>query len=269
MKGETSAGSLSFFYKERIHPVIRENRKIIAQFSFTLLFIALGIWFIKHEHAELLDVKNALVSARWQWVLAGIGITAVYIVFQGLMYVYSFAAVQTKVSLFDSTVLFIKRNFISIFLPAGGVSSLVFFSGAIENKGVKKTQIHFASLIYGFTGILSVVIVAIPAFIYAISDGTTGAGEWYALGTIVMLTVFLLLIYRSFMNKGIMYTSVVKMKPSAEVFLNDLQNNIIDRKKFIVTVMISVIIEFIGIAHLYVAMVALNFHPSLSAAVIQ
>ncbi len=81
------------------------------------------------------------------------------------MYVFAFASGRNKVSLIDSIILFIKRNFISVFLPAGGISSLAFFTGAIESKEIKKTQIHFASSIYGFIGILSVVIVAIPAFI--------------------------------------------------------------------------------------------------------
>ena len=267
MRREGSTGSLSYYYKEHVNPFLRENSKIIAQFIFTLLFIALGIWFIKHEHAELFEVKNVLVTAKWQWVLFGIGITAIYILLQGQMYVYSFASVRNKVSLFDSTILFIKRNFISVFLPAGGISSLAFFTGAIESKGIKKTQIHFASSIYGFTGILSVVIVAIPAFIFAIAEGTIGSGEWYALGTISLMTVFLFLIYRSVMNKGWFYTMFVKLIPSTEVFLNDLQNNTIDRKKFLLTVVTSVIIEFIGILHLYVAMMALNFSPSLFAAV--
>ena len=112
MRREGSTGSLSYYYKEHFSPFLRENGKIIAQFIFTLLFIALGIWFIKHEHAELFEVKNVLVSAKWQWVLAGIGITAIYILLQGQMYVFSFASVRNKVSLVDSTILFIKRNFI-------------------------------------------------------------------------------------------------------------------------------------------------------------
>ncbi len=148
------------------------------------------------------------------------------------MYVFSFASVRIKVSLFDSTILFLKRNFISIFLPAGGITSLAFFTGTIESKGITKTQIYFASSIHGFIGILTVVIIAIPAFIYAISEGTAGTGEWYALGTVVLLTLALFFIYRSVMNQGVLYKTLLKIRPSAEVFLNDLKTNKIDRKQF-------------------------------------
>lgn len=255
-------------FKEHANPFLRENKKIIIQFVFTLFFFAIGIWFIQHEKSELVQVQGVLRSARWEWVLLGIFITVCYIFLQGLMYVFSFAATRHKVSLVDSTLLFIKRNLISVFLPAGGVSSLAFFTGAIENKGIKNSQIHFASSIYGFIGILSVVIVAIPAFLYAVVEGTVGSGEWYALAAIILLKIALFFCYRSILRKGILYRVLLKVIPTTEVFMNDLQNNRIDKKAFVYTVLTSVVIEFIGIAHLYVAMIALGFTPSLLAAIL-
>jgi phosphatidylglycerol lysyltransferase len=267
MKKDISIGHSVYRFRESIKPFLLENRKIILRFILTFFFFALGIWFIKHEGAELIEVKNVLFSARWPWVLAGIGLTAIYILLQGQMYVYAFAAGHCKVSLLDSTVLFIKRNFISIFLPAGGISSLAFFTGAIENKGIRKTQIHFASSIYAFIGILTVVMVAIPAFIYAIFKGATGSGELYALGAVILIIIAVFLLYRSIMKKGFPYNLLVKLSPDSEILLDDLLNNKIDNKKFLFTVITSVIIEFVGIAHLCVAMIALHFHPSLFAAV--
>jgi phosphatidylglycerol lysyltransferase len=266
-KNEVHKSNLIYRFKERAAPFLGENKKLIARFIFTLFFIAIGIWFIKHERSELVDVRSALTAAKWQWVMIGIVITAMHILLQGQMYVYSFASIRKSVSLFDSTVLFIKRNFISVFLPAGGISSLAFFTGTIEAKGIRKTQIHFASTIYGFVGILSVVIVAVPAFIFAIADGTIGSGEWYAFGAIILLVIALFLIYRSIMNKGIVYSLLVKWIPSIEVFLSDSRSNNIDKKQFFLTVITSVLIEFTGIAHLYIAMIALGFNPSIFAAV--
>jgi len=266
MKRERSISSLSNHFKERVNPFLHENRIIIAQFIFTLFFFAIGIWFIKHEGAELVKVKNVLITAKWQWILIGIGLTAIYILLQGQMYVFAFASVRNKVSLIDSTILFIKRNFISIFLPAGGISSLAFFTGEIESKGIKKTEIHFASSLYGFIGILSVTVVAIPAFTYAILQGTTLSGELYALGAVMILSLALIVIHRSIIKKGILFKMLVKLSPAIEVIINDLQNKKIDNKKFLLTVLISVLIDFVGIAHLYVAMKALNFNPSLFAA---
>ncbi len=267
MAKEIAVNYLSWYYRERINPFIRENSRIIAQFSFTLLFIGLGIWFIKHEGAELADVKTVLTAARWPLVLLGLCLTGFYILLQGFMYIFAFESVKIKVSVSDSVILFLKRNFISVFLPAGGVSSLAFFTGTLERKGIKKSQIQFASSIYGFVGILSVIIVAVPAFIYAILEGTIGSGEWFALTGIILLIVFIFILYRSIIKKGTFYKFIVRVYPSAEVFMNDLQNNKIDRNKFLFTVFASILIEFTGIAHLYVAMIALGYQPSLFAAI--
>ncbi len=267
MSRYASIVSIRNLYNEHANPFLRENKKIIIQFIFTVFFFAIGIWFIQHERSELVEVQGVLKSANWNWVLLGLVLTVVYILLQGLMYVFSFASTRSKVSLFDATVLFIKRNLISVFLPAGGVSSLAFFTGAIETKGIKSTKIHFASSIYGFVGILSVVLVAVPAFMYAIVEGTVGSGEWYALATIILLKFALFFVYRSILKKGVFFRFMAKLVPSTEVFMNDIQHDRIDKKQFMYTVAVSVVIEFIGIAHLYVAMIALNFQPSLLAAV--
>ena len=252
--------------KDKSIPFLRENGNLIGQFILTLFFVALGIWFLKHERAELVEVKTVLVTSRWFLVLLGILITIIYILLQGLMYVTSFASVHSKVSLISATTLFLKRNFISVFLPAGGVSSLAFFTGEIEKKGVTKTQIHFASSVYGFVGILSVVIVAIPAFTYSLVAGRIGSSEWYALLAVILLITSAYLFYKLVVSKGIFYRWIIKVSPSLEVFLEDLRNKKIDLKQFYFTILVSIIIDVVGILHIYVAMMALQITPSVSAA---
>jgi phosphatidylglycerol lysyltransferase len=252
--------------KVRIPPFLNENGKLIAQFILTLFFFGIGIWFLRHQRLEIADVGHTLMLSKWQWVLGGICLTLVYILLQGLMYVYSFASVHTKISILDATILFIKRNLISVFLPAGGISSLAFFSGAVEKKGVKKSQIHFASTIYGFIGIVTVVIVAMPVLIYSIFKGAVGTRGFIALGILVVLIIGFVLIYRSIIARGSLYRFSVRLIPASEVFLDELIDNTIDRKKVLFTTLVSLIIEFIGVAHLYVAMAALHMEPSVYAA---
>jgi phosphatidylglycerol lysyltransferase len=255
------------FFKEHSLPFIRENGKLIAQFILTLFFIGIAIWFVKHEKGELQQVRHVLTTARWQVVLIGTGLTAFYILLQGLMYKSAFASVHCKVPLGTTIMLFMRRNFISVFLPAGGVSSLAFFTGDIEKRAITRTQIHFASSVYAFVGILSVVIVAIPTFIYALAEGSLVSGEVYALIATALLIVILYLAYRSLMTKGIIYRWLLKIAPVAEVFLEDLRNKKIKSKFFLLTVLCSVLIEAAGISLLYIAMYALHFNASLFAAV--
>ncbi|KAF2341896.1 bifunctional lysylphosphatidylglycerol flippase/synthetase MprF [Flavobacterium tistrianum] len=258
---------LVFFKAKKGISFIRENDKIIRQSIFTIFFLGIGIWFIKHENSELKEVKNVIADANSFWVLCGVILTAIYITLQALMYYASFMAVQSKIAFKDAVILFLKRNFISVFLPAGGISSLAFFTKPIKKKGIKATQIHFASIVYGFVGILSVIIVAIPALIYSFFQGTTGSGEWYAFAGVIALSVMLYFIYVSVLEKGFVYKMMIRFFPSAEIFMEDLSNNRIIKNKFLLVVLYSVIIELVGIAHLYLAMIALGFTPSLTAAI--
>lgn len=254
------------FITQKGIPYLRNNAKIIGQFILTIFFIGLGMWFIQHEQDELVQVKTLLFTSIWEWVVTGIVLTIVYIVIQGMMYVASFASIGSHISLYDAVILFLKRNFISVFLPAGAISSLAFFTSDLTKKGVSKSQIHFASSIYAFVGILSVVVVALPAFAYAMVQGNLGSGEWMALAGIIALVAGLYSLYRSVMSKGYIYNKLVGYYPAAEIFIEDLQNNRIDRKHFSLTVFYSVLIEVVGVAHVYIAMVALRVEPSLFAA---
>jgi len=256
------------FFKEKVFIFLNENAKLITQFLFTALFIILAAWFTFHQKHELITVRNTLSEANKYWVLSGLGLVLFYIIIQGAMYVTSFASIDIKLKLWNAIILFLKRNFISVFLPAGAVSSLAFFSNEIEKKGITRTQVYFASSIYAFEGILSVVIVAIPAFIFVVSGGSIGMGKWYALGGVILILLLFVFIYYSLLRKWKLYTWILKVYPKAELFIEDIKNNKINREQFIYTILISVLIEFVGIAHVYISMLALNFTPSLSTAII-
>lgn len=268
MDKNSTSTSVRDFFKDKVFIFLNENGRIITQFLFTALFIGMAAWFISHEKTELHSVSQIISGADISWIAAGLFLVLFYIVIQGLMYVTSFASMNIRLSLWNAIILFLKRNFISIFLPAGAVSSLAFFNSEIEKKGFTKSQVYFASGIYAFVGILSVVIVAIPALIFVVSGGNTGMGRWYALGGVVSILALFIFLYYSLLNKWKLYDWIIKVYPKAELFVSEIKNNNIDKRQFIYTVLISVLIEFVGIAHVYISMQALNFIPSLSAAII-
>jgi len=131
-----------------IFSFLSQNRKTIVQFIITVFFIGMGIFFVKHEKGEFAQIQHTLNTAQPLWVLIGIAITSLYIGLQALMYVFSFRSIGKKITFKSAVLLFLKRNFISVFLPAGGVSSLAFFTKPLEEQNISKTKIHFASSIY-------------------------------------------------------------------------------------------------------------------------
>lgn len=254
--------------KDKFFFNFRHNAGTFLKFALTGLFIGLAVWFFNHEKTELHSVRRVLLEANPVWISIGLGMVLFYIFLQGLMYVNSFASVNARLKLKDAIILFLKRNFVSVFIPAGGISSLVFFSGPVEKKGISKSQVYYASSIYAFVGILSVVIVAVPAFLFAVSGGNTGSGKWLALGGAIVILLLISGIYRSLIGKGAIYRILVKYYPAAEVFIDEIRTNKIVLKQFLVTILISVIIEFVGIAHVYISMTALNLSPSIHGAIL-
>ena len=245
-----------------IIPFIRENVKIISSYLFTLFFVGLAIWFIKHEASELREVRPLLMRADWRWIGFGVVLNVVYVFIHGKMYQSAFAAVSSFVSVGDGMLLYLKRNFISVFLPAGGVSSLAFFSGDIQKKGVGQSQINYASSIYGFVGILSVLIIAVPVFVYAVLKGTIGYGEWFGLLTVALLLVALYLLFMSVVKKKATYHYLIRYLPAAEVYVSEFASNQVERKHFIFTIFYSLLIEVIGVLHVYIALQALHLQVS-------
>ena len=243
--------------------LIRENRRLITQFILTILFIALAAWGIKHEHSDFSQVKVVLLSSRLSYVLLGLAVTALYIICQGLMYKLAFLSVRKQIPLSATILLYLKRNFISIFIPAGGVTSLAFFTGDIEKRGISKTKIHFASSLYAFAGILSVVSVAIPIFIYALKEGISGAGELFGLGGMLLVILAIFVSYRSIVGRGKLYRILIRFFPSVEVLFEDIITHSIDSKSLVLAIVVSVLVDLMGILHLYIAMLALDFQPSL------
>ncbi|EDM36659.1 hypothetical protein PBAL39_25365 [Pedobacter sp. BAL39] len=249
-------------------PFLRENRKIISSYVFTLFFIALAIWFLKQERGEIRQVQHLLSDVEWSWMLLGIILSIGYVFIHGMMYRASFAAVSARISIGAGTLLYLKRNFVSVFLPAGGVSSLAFFSGPIEQKGISKSQINFASSIYGFVGILSVLVIAVPVFIYALVEGSIGYGEWFGLSAAMVLVAAVYFLYHAVIHKTSFYRFIVKYLPVIEVYAGELRNNTIERSSFLHTLLYSILIEVVGIVHIYIAMLALRLEPSLMTAMI-
>jgi phosphatidylglycerol lysyltransferase len=258
---------MNFFSSERFN-YLKENRRLIAQFIFAVLFVSLGVWFFKHEQSELGEVRQVLKASKWLFLMLGISFTIIYILFQGLMYKLAFKTVKDKVRFSTTLLLYLKRNFISIFLPAGSVTSLTFFSNEIQKEGISKSKIYFASSIYAFVGILSVALLAIPIFIYSLVDGLTGTGEWFALAGILSLISILFLVYRSIIQRGYIFKLVIKIFPPIVVYLEDLINHNISIKYLLFTILVSISIDIIGIVHLYIAFKALNFHPSIVIAML-
>lgn len=250
-------------YPLRITPLLR---KLHLKELLAVLFILLAIYFFRQERHELRALVPAIEQANRIWVLSGILLTALYIALQALMYRYSFKAVGARLSFALGIELFLKRNLLSVFLPAGGVSSLAYLPPRLRQADINKQQVHQASGMYGYVGILSVFLVGIPVVAIAVLRNPAMGRVIPVLFAICALLAAVVWIVRSMQQQGIVYKVLLRYFPSFIQQLREVFAFNVQRPAFAQTVLVSAGIELAGIGHLYLSMLAIGVQPSLEAA---
>ncbi|WP_347157107.1 phosphatidylglycerol lysyltransferase domain-containing protein [Pontibacter chitinilyticus] len=242
------------------------QNKAFWQLILAAFMLGMAVFFIRQEHLELLQIRQELHHTHISYVVLGLLLSVAYVFTQGLMYRYSFRALGQQVPLLSATQLFLKRNLVSVFLPAGGFSSLAFFTKSIEARGISRSQILLASTIFSFCGLVSVVVVAIPALGYALLQNSLQGAEVLGFVFLLVLVGIFLYLFWSVSRKGWLYRLIVGRYPSAALVLDEMLQQQVNRRAVGYTILVSVVIEFIGVAHLYLALLALGLLPSLTAA---
>lgn len=238
------------------------------QLTLALFMLGTAVFFIRNQGIELIQIRRQLGKSDPWYIGLGVLLTGLYIFLQAQMYVYSFNALGKKIPWLISAKLFLKRNFVSVFLPAGGFTSLTLFTRDVEKGRVTKSQIHLASTIFGSASILSVVIIAIPVLAYALLLHDLRPGELLAFVFLILLTLVFLWLLFSVARKKIAYQWLIRIRPSLAIVLDEMIAHDIDRRQLYLTLFASIAIEVVGIVHLYVAMLALGYPPSWTASAI-
>ncbi len=240
-----------------------KSSRSVWQIALAVLMLLMTIYFVKNEHLEIAQIKDTISQANNFYLLLGLAVTCIYIMLQGLLYVFSFKTVGLKVGVGDATQLFLKRNLISIFLPAGGFSSLAFFTRPLTKKGIETTDIYYGSYIYGFVALLSVVIVAIPLIVVLMVKNRLTSAEFIPFVMLVLLVGFLVYAAWSFFEQKFFYRLILRFNPKVSLVIDKISSTSVNKLHFMETVFISVLIEIIGIVHVYISMLALGFQPSI------
>ena len=170
-------------------------RKIIKSFSpkvywreiLAVFILLLAVVFFRSERKELNVIIPHIRQANPFWLLTGFSLTFLYFFLQGGMYKKSFAAIGLSLPWGNAMALFLKRNFLSVFLPAGGISALAYSPSQIRKAGFNKTQVHQASGLFGFAGLLTVFIVGLPVILFIIFNTSQFKNAWTGLVFVLML----------------------------------------------------------------------------------
>jgi phosphatidylglycerol lysyltransferase len=244
------------------------RNKFFLQMILAVFMVGMAVFFLSHEQVEILKIRSQLASCNPWYVLLGLSLTLGYVLSMGGLYVHSFRTIGAKVTLKSSIKLYLKRNVVSVFLPAGGFSSLLFFTGEVEKEGISKSEIHLASTLFGFMSIFSVVVVAVPILGYSMWEHSIHAAALWGFIALLMLTALFAFFLVSMFKGTWALRILTRLKPEWADFLNDMLSRKLSRKHIFLATLYAVAIELIGVAHLYISMLALGVEPSLMASMI-
>lgn len=239
------------------------------QIVVTGLFLLFLIYFIRNEHLDITHIKSTLSEANRIWVAVGIAITILYLLLQATLYVFSFKSIGISIGLKSALRLYLKRNFVSTFLPAGSFTSLAFFDSELDHYKLQKAQVHYGSFLFALASMISVVLIAIPAIAILLLHHQLRSIEIY--GIIFLVGMVGLTFYAGYSlakQKGIVFKVINKISPQFVTQIVELSSQDFRLPVFIRTCLISVGIEVAGVAHLYIALAALGFQPSLEASLL-
>lgn len=243
-----------------------KKRFTLPQLLFLALGVTLAILFLRANAGEAQQIIPLLKKSRVDYLLAGVALTVVYVWLQGLMYVYSFRAVRQRLPIKTGMSLFLRRNVASTFLPMGGLTSLAFFTKRLENKGFRKGAIHVASFIYAFMGVFSVAVVALPVLVYGAFLEATSSLDWLVFVVTILMIAGLIWLVQSLFAKGFLFQKLAKHVPNFAEQWEQVQSEKLSWRAVWLVLLFSIGIEVVGVAHLFLAMLAVGAKVSVIAA---
>lgn len=247
---------------------LKSHKKLIINSVLIVFFTFLLVYFIENQGAELLQVKEVILNSSPFWIGVGFLCSFLYVIIQGLIFQFSFSALSTRVKLVSTILLYLKRNIISIFLPGGTFASLAFFTKPIEDQGVGKTKIYFATYIFGITALLAIAVISVPVLVYLLVINVAATQVLLSFGFLLVFLSAIVFIFRSFTRKGTLYRGIIKYLPELKIVLDDLGHQKIKKRYWVLTVGVASLIDILGMIVLFASMMAIGYRPTLEIVIV-
>jgi len=244
-----------------------ENWKVFFKVLLGLILLIGSVFFFIDQRSEVIAAGQLIQDSAPLWLGTGAALSLGYIVVHGLVYTASFKALSYKLSLTVAIKLFLKRNFVGVFLPAGGFTSIALFRNDTAKEEISRSTTDFASVIYTLVNLLSLLLLSLfVLFIWGIHNASESFLLFLAgsLGLCIAITCCIVSFYR----KKAVYRLIARYFPSVQSFHQDFTSRKLAIKPLILSLVWALVVELIGIFHLYVSMLALHLEPSMEACLI-
>lgn len=231
-----------------------------------LLVLLLAVVFFRSERKELGNIVPHLKAADPFWLVVLSALTLLTFLCQAGIYRNSFAATGRVLSWPMALQLYLKRNFLGVFLPAGGVSALAYSPSQLRKSGFSTIRIHQSGALFAFASLVSVFVAGLPIVAIAMSSNSNLHEAWMALVLLAAMIGLILLAIRSLRTKGKLYQLIIRRFPSFAPTITELFDTNINYRRFFTAILFSVGVELCGMLTIWAAMQALGFPARVEVA---
>lgn len=232
-------------------------------FLFSIAILWAGIHFFKEEGVQMLQLQGVFEKTDRAWLFLGLILVFSYVGLHAWMYQLSFQALGAKPAFAAMMRLYLKRNFLSVFLPAGFISSQTFFSKqTARSAGVSEQDVWSASGIFSVAALLSMVVVVAPALGWLLGRQILPGGAAAAFGVFSLILLVLAAFLLNLARRGRIYQWLAVKYPVITGRLDGLNWQRFDGRYFIYAVLASCLVEIVGIFHVWLSVKAVGGTPS-------
>lgn len=234
--------------------------------ALTIVLLVLSLIFVRQEGPQLAQALRQIPETPW-WIAAlATGVAALYMLCCGFMYIGGFRAAGATMPITEAVQLWLRRNFLSVFLPAGGLSSLAFYNKSLRRPtsarpALSDQQIYTGSLVYFVAGYGSLLIVALPVLALGLGQGLLGNAGW-SVGMLAILMAGIGWLVQSFRQQSWAYRLAQRYTPGMLKKLEPLRTQSLAVGPLLIALAASVGVELCGIAHVWLAILAVGGKPT-------
>jgi uncharacterized membrane protein YbhN (UPF0104 family) len=236
---------------------------------FYILCIVLFFVFILKQRQELYQTLDALRYTNGTFLLLGLFGTGLLIICQALLFQSALRSQGKQVPVLTCASLYLKRFFLSSFLPAGYSVAQYTLNNTLEPYGVSSLESSLASTVFILIGFVSYIIILIPTILYATLANLTSPLMLTAAGVVIVLTI--LMVWEFFLftrSRGLTYFLTARLFPTVKELMQEWQQRELLYKQLWIGLFWSICVDIMGSALVFLAIMAVHEPANILAALI-
>ena len=231
-----------------------------------LILLALFVVFIGREQSEFVQIENLLQHASWSYLFLALLVTVLYIVTQSLLLQECIRVVGKMIPLSAAIQLYLKRYFISTFIPTGYSLAQFTYSNALQKYNVSRLENRFASLLYLIVGVIDYTLLLIITVIWLFFHGDlTPFIEYTTLVLVFCVGGIIWALFNGLKQKGIVYRFFKRFLPDLSMFLDSWHQSF-HHALFVPALVTAFVADLLGILTFWIAFQAFQIPASFFVA---